>query len=93
MTSSIPQSETNQTPVSELTYEQAFAELEAIVAILETDKRTLDETLALFERGQELARYCAGQLDQAELKVQQISGGTFTEFTQGTSPQGPADQL
>jgi exodeoxyribonuclease VII small subunit len=80
MSSQNPPTEPNITPVSQLSYEQAFAELEAIVAILETDKRTLEETLALFERGQELARYCATQLDHAELKVQQLSGGTLTDF-------------
>jgi exodeoxyribonuclease VII small subunit len=30
--------------------------------------------MALFQRGQELAKYCAQQLDQAELKVQKIAG-------------------
>jgi exodeoxyribonuclease VII small subunit len=73
--------ETSQIPASELTYEQAFAELEAIVAILESDKRTLEETLTLFERGQELSHYCAGLLDQAELKVQQLSGGALADFS------------
>jgi exodeoxyribonuclease VII small subunit len=81
MASPVSPIETSQTPVSDLTYEQAFAELEAIVAILESDKRTLEETLSLFERGQELSHYCAGLLDQAELKVQQLSGGMLTDFS------------
>lgn len=87
MRASTSPNETSLTPASELSYEQAFAELEAIVTILETDQRTLEETLALFERGQELARTCAGQLDQAELKVQQISGGMLTDF--GSAPAQP----
>ena len=67
-------------PLDELSYEQALAELESIVAALETNDRALDQTIALFERGQELARYCAGLLDQAELKVQQISGAELADF-------------
>ncbi|HEX7975241.1 MAG TPA: exodeoxyribonuclease VII small subunit [Anaerolineales bacterium] len=67
-------------PVGQLTYEQAFAELEQIVTALESDEHDLDNALKLFERGQELARYCAGLLDQAELKVQQISGEELVDF-------------
>jgi exodeoxyribonuclease VII small subunit len=69
-------------PTSEsLPYEQALAELERIVATLESEQRPLDEALALFERGQALARRCAGLLDQAELKVQQIAGEDLLTFT------------
>ena len=70
----------NQTPLDQLSYEQALAELEEIVAILEVEERPLDTALALFERGQALARYCAGLLDQAELKVKQISGEDLIDF-------------
>jgi exodeoxyribonuclease VII small subunit len=69
------------TPLDQLTYEQAFSELEAIVTALESDQRSLEEALALFERGQALASYCAGLLEQADLKVQQLTGGNLTEFT------------
>lgn len=66
--------------IEELPYEQAFAELETLIATLETDEGTLDETLAKFERGQRLARHCAELLDKAELKVQQLSGDTLVDF-------------
>ena len=69
------------TPIDQLTYEQAFTELESIVAALESDQRSLEEALALFERGQALVHYCAGLLDQADLKVQQLSGENLTDFT------------
>lgn len=61
-------------PVDELTYEQAAAELEEIVAALEINDSTLEETLALFARGQELSARCAALLDQAELRVRTLSG-------------------
>jgi exodeoxyribonuclease VII small subunit len=69
------------TPVDQLTYEQAFAELEASVAALESGQHPLDETLRLFERGQELVRHCASLLDHAELKVQRLNGEVLEEFT------------
>ncbi len=69
------------TPIDQLTYEQAFTELEAIVTALESDQRSLEEALALFERGQALSTFCASLLDQADLKVQQLSGSNLTDFT------------
>ena len=64
----------------DLTYEQAFAELESIVSTLETGEHALDEAIAQFERGQVLARHCASLLETAELKVQQLSGGEIVDF-------------
>jgi exodeoxyribonuclease VII small subunit len=61
-------------PIQDMTYEQAFSELEAVVAALESNDRALAEAMAFYQRGQELAKYCTQQLDQAELKVQKITG-------------------
>ena len=66
--------------VEGLSYEQAFAELESIVAALENEQRSLDELMALYERGQALVKRCAKILDKAELKVKQLSGETLTDF-------------
>ncbi|MBM3145462.1 MAG: exodeoxyribonuclease VII small subunit [Chloroflexi bacterium] len=70
-------------PIAELTYEQAFAQLENIVNTLEADEQTLDEILAKFERGQALARHCATLLEGAELKVKQLSGDELADFEPG----------
>ncbi len=70
-------------PVEELTYEQAFNELETLIAALEADESALDDVLAKFERGQALARYCAELLEKAELKVQQLSGDALVNFESG----------
>ncbi len=59
--------------IQAMSYEQAFAELEEIVTGLESNQKTLEEALRLFERGQALAQHCANLLDQAELRVRQIS--------------------
>ena len=67
-------------PDEDLTYEEAFAELEEIVSALETGEHTLDEAIAKYERGQVLARLCASLLDKAELKVEQLSGDEIVDF-------------
>jgi exodeoxyribonuclease VII small subunit len=72
---------TQPNAIDQLSYEQAFHELEEIVGELESSDLSLEMTLALFERGQALARHCANLLDQAELKVQQISGDELVDFT------------
>ena len=66
---------TKTQPIADLTFEQAFAELEESVRTLERGDLPLEESLALYERGQELSAYCAKLLDEAELKVQQVEAG------------------
>jgi len=61
------------TPVEQLSYEQAFAELESIVASLEAEQTSLEEAIALFERGQLLAKHCQSLLENAELRIRQLS--------------------
>lgn len=56
----------------ELTFEQVISELQQTVARLEEGGLPLDEALALFERGMHLVAVCAGQLDQAQLRVVEI---------------------
>jgi exodeoxyribonuclease VII small subunit len=67
-------------PIEALNYEQAFTELEAIVAGLESEEHSLNEALTQFERGQALAKHCTTLLDNAELKVKQISGEDLVAF-------------
>ncbi len=64
-----------------LTFEEAFAELEEVVRKLEAGGLTLEESLALYERGRWLAAFCSRKLDEAELKVQQLlPDGTLAPF-------------
>jgi exodeoxyribonuclease VII small subunit len=67
-------------PIEALTYEEAFSELETIVAALESGERPLEESMILFERGQALTKHCAGLLDKAELKVQALVGESLADF-------------
>ena len=71
---------TETKPIDKLTYEQAYAELEAVVSALENGEQSLDEALALFERGQGLTSRCAELLNKAELKVRKLSGETLEPF-------------
>lgn len=67
-------------PVQEMTFEEAFDELEALVAKLETGDLPLEQALALFERGQALSEHCNQLLQNAELKLRQLQpdeGGGF----------------
>jgi exodeoxyribonuclease VII small subunit len=77
----MPKSE--KTPVEKLSYEQAFAELEEIIRTLESEPPALEETLALYERGQALAQRCTALLDGAELKVRQLSGEELAAGEEG----------
>jgi len=56
----------------QLSFEEAFKELEDTVHRLEGGGLTLDESIALFERGMKLAEHCGKKLDDAELKVSQL---------------------
>jgi exodeoxyribonuclease VII small subunit len=56
----------------DLTFEQAFQQLEDIVVRMEQGDLPLDQSLELHARGQRLAEFCARLLDTAELKVKEI---------------------
>lgn len=72
---------------SDLTFEQALAELERVVAELESGDLTLEQSLTLFERGTALAQLCERRLDEAEQKVSQL-GATVDGTPALTSLQG-----
>jgi len=59
--------------MAERTFEEAQAELEQIVARLEKGDASLDEALALWEKGEELYAYCRAKLDAAEGKVEELA--------------------
>ena len=57
------------------TYESLYARMQAIVARLEAGQLPLDEALALYEEGVTVAAACQRLLDQAELRIQELSPG------------------
>jgi len=56
-----------------LSFEEALATLEQVVEQIESNELPLDETLRLFEQGTRLARRCDELLEQAELRVVELS--------------------
>ena len=56
----------------EESFEKLFSELESTIAKLEAGDLALDESLALFQRGMELAKKCGVMLDQAELRIKAL---------------------
>jgi exodeoxyribonuclease VII small subunit len=57
--------------MADITYEAARAELREVVAKLESGGQTLEESLALWERGEVLADVCQKWLDQASARLDQ----------------------
>ena len=73
--------ETTETPIEQLSFDDALAELQRTVAELETGGQPLERSIALYERGVALHERCATLLSEAELKVQQLvtrAGGALS---------------
>jgi exodeoxyribonuclease VII small subunit len=58
--------------VSGYTFEKAVAELEGIVARLERGDVALDESIAIYERGEALKKHCEKLLNAAENRIEKI---------------------
>ncbi len=73
------------TPVEQMTFEQAMKELEAVVGQLERGDVALDQSIALYERGAALKKRCEDELKRAEEKVAAITLDASGQPT-GTTP-------
>ena len=78
----------------EPTFEEALVRLEAIVDQLEEGDLELESALAQFEEGVALTRRCAGQLEQAERRIEILSeqGDVEPAPASLTDPVGDADE-
>ncbi|MGB5559665.1 MAG: exodeoxyribonuclease VII small subunit [Paracoccaceae bacterium] len=63
----------SETAVSEMTFEQAMAELERVVGQLERGDVPLEDSIKLYERGAALKKRCEDKLKEAEEKVAKIT--------------------
>ena len=70
---------TKKPSTQEKSYEKAFAQLQEIVTKLESGGATLEEALALYERGRVLAKACAELLDKAELRIRKLGSAPDAE--------------
>lgn len=66
---------TDATDIAGLSFEAALAELEKIVAQLESGQAPLEQSIALYERGAELKAHCERRLEAARLRVEKIVVG------------------
>jgi exodeoxyribonuclease VII small subunit len=64
----------------EMKYEEAFQELKELVEKLESNELELEEGLELFERGQALAKRCGDLLEEADLKIKEITANDSGEY-------------
>lgn len=62
------------TPVAELSYEQARDELVRLVSRIESGQVPLEEAMALWERGEQLASHCQAKLDAAQDTLDRATG-------------------
>ena len=61
------------TEIAEMSFEAALDDLEKIVAQLEGGKAPLQESIAIYERGEALKRHCEALLKQAEARIEKIT--------------------
>jgi exodeoxyribonuclease VII small subunit len=74
-------SDKDQNDLKDLTFEQAYRELEETVQKLEAGNLPLAEALSLYQKGVALAQYCSQQLDSAELSIQVLTpSGELVDF-------------
>ena len=71
----------SETPPFPPSFESALAELEAIVARMESGELPLYESLAAYKRGAELLAYCQSALKDAQQQVQVLERGVLQPFS------------
>jgi exodeoxyribonuclease VII small subunit len=69
-----------ETKKKEISFEEAFRKLEAIVEILEKGESTLDEATKAFEKGMKLVEICSKRLNEAETRLQKLVRGEDGDF-------------
>ena len=70
--------------IATLSFEQALAELEQIVARLESGQAPLEDSIRMYERGAALKAHCETRLEAARLRVEKIVVGAAG--AQGVEP-------
>ena len=73
-------------PIADMKFETALAELEDIVSRMEEGKLELDASIAAYQRGVALMQHCQGQLNAAESQIRVLENGELRDF----EPDGKA---
>lgn len=77
-------------PQKTLSFEAALAELEKVVADMETGKLSLEESLSAYQRGAELLQQCRSRLEDAQQRVRVLENGTLKDFSANATGAGDA---
>ena len=78
----------DQTPIADMKFETALAELESIVSSMEGGKLELEASIAAYRRGMELMKQCQARLNDAEAQVRVLENGQFRDLN-----DAPAEPL
>ena len=71
--------------IPDMTFEDALRALEQVVGRLESGDVPLDESISLYERGEELRKHCQARLDAAQARIEKIVAGPDGKAV-GTKP-------
>jgi exodeoxyribonuclease VII small subunit len=61
--------------IAQMSFEEALRALEDVVRKLETGEVPLEESISLYERGEQLRRHCQARLDAAQARIEKIVQG------------------
>jgi exodeoxyribonuclease VII small subunit len=76
----MPQNPPPPPAADDLTFEKALEELEALVHRMEDGKLPLEESLAAYQRGTELLKFCESRLTDAQARIAILEGETLRDF-------------
>jgi len=77
---------TTSTSVEDLSFEQALDELDRLVRRMESGDLGLDESIAAYRRGAELARYCQSRIAVAEQQIQKLDEDVLKKLEPDETP-------
>jgi exodeoxyribonuclease VII small subunit len=75
----------NAPAAGEIPFEKALEELETLVAKMEDGKLPLEESIAAYQRGAELLKYCEGKLSAAQARVAVLEGELLKDLPEAES--------
>ena len=81
----------HQSPVDDMKFEAALAELENLVHSMEDGKLELEASIAAYRRGMELMKHCQAQLADAEQQIRMFENGQFKEVDRSLQEIPSAD--
>jgi exodeoxyribonuclease VII small subunit len=74
----------DQSPIDDMKFETALADLENIVSSMEGGKLELEASIAAYRRGMELMKHCQAQLADAEAQIQILENGQLKDVDRNT---------